>query len=174
MTATAAPNQQLLTNSPSVRIESISTFRLADYLTLGTMIGGNRVTYVGPNFLKHFGDVEERDVPALDLKSYTLNAWTLDQPVLDVFGADEQEDPFLAPMIEVLKLGAAGPGLFNGYSNIHYKRSPRDGRLWTPHWYMRGDRLGFGALPVGDAVGWEIGDRFFRAYTNLFAGEPLK
>ena len=65
-------------------------------------------------------------------------------------------------MIDVLKLGAAGPGLFNGYSNIHYKRSPKDGRLWTPHWYMRGDRLGFGALPAGDVVGWEIGDRFFR------------
>jgi hypothetical protein len=162
MTAATAPKGQLLDTTPSTKFAPIAAFRLADYLTLGTMIGSNRVTYVGPNFLKHFGEVEESNIPAVELKSYALNAWTLDQPVLDTLGVGEQEDPFLAHMIEVLKLGASGPGLFNGYSNLHYKRSPKDGRLWTPHWYMRGDRLGFGALPVGDVVGWEIGDRFYR------------
>lgn len=163
MTPATETKMQMLSQVVATKIGPISKFRLADYIALGTMIGKNRVTYVGPNFLRHFGDVEEADIPAVELKAHQLNSWTLDQPVIDTLGVSEHEEPYLAHMIEVLKLGDAGPGLFNGYSNIHYKRSPKDGRLWTPHWYMRGDRLGFGALPVGDAVGWEIGDLFFRA-----------
>lgn len=162
MTLDTAEAQVALETTGSIEIAPIAHFRLADYIQLGTMIGKNRVTYVGPNFLKHFGAVEETDIPAVTLRHYTLGRWDMDGPISDTLGVAGDEDPALAHMIEVLKLGEAGPGLFNGYSNTHYKRSPVDGRLWTPHWYMRGDRLGFGALPHGDEVGWEIGDRFYR------------
>lgn len=153
----------LLEKTTPTKLGAIASFRLADYLKLGTMIGKCRVTYVGPNFLKHFGEVEEKDIPATELKAYTLREWALDTQITNALGIGAEENPPLAHMIEVLKLGAHGPGYFNGEANLHYKRSPIDGRIYTPHWYMRGDRLGFGALPFDDSVGWEIGDRFFRA-----------
>ena len=79
MTAANATDEQLLNSSRSAKFAAIASFRLADYLKLGTMIGSTRVTYVGPNFLKHFGDVEESNIPAAELKIYTLQSWTLDQ-----------------------------------------------------------------------------------------------
>lgn len=42
-----------------------------------------------------------------------------------------------------------------------YKKSPVDGELWSPHFYLRGDRLGFGALSACYDDGWEKGDQIY-------------
>lgn len=157
LTAEATLN---ISTAETVSLEGIQRFEMKEYLTLGRKIGGLAVTYIGPNFLRHFGDLVETDVPARTVKYWTLNEWSLDGPITEALAAPSPTSS-LASLIQILELGQDGPGLFNGESNVQYHTSDKDGALWTPHWYVRGNRLGFGALPAGDAVGWEPGDRFF-------------
>lgn len=154
------PKTVQLTEGEPVSLPAVQKFEMATYCRLGVVIGGLAVTYIGPNFLRHFGDVVEESVPARTARQWTLDEWTLDGPITEALGAGAPEAP-LASLIQILEQGTEGPGLFNGESNVHYKVSPKDGALWTPHWYVRGNRLGFGALPAGDKVGWEPGDKFF-------------
>lgn len=153
----ASPN---ISKAETVSLEGIQRFEMKEHLTLGKKIGGLAVTYIGPNFLRHFGDMIETDVPARNVEYWTLNEWSLDQPLTEALDAPSPTS-YLASLIQILELGPDGPGLFDGESNVHYHTSDRDNALWTPHWYVRGRRLGFGALPAGDVVGWEPGDRFF-------------
>lgn len=161
MNEPAADTQAVqLTEGETVLLEAVEHFEMSTYLKLGKVIGGVAVTYIGPNFLRHFGDLVEDDVPARAARPWTLDEWSLDGPIAEALDAGSPAAP-LASLIQVLEHGPDGPGLFNGESNVHYQISPQDGALWTPHWYVRGNRLGFGALPAGDPVGWEPGDRFF-------------
>lgn len=159
---------ELVAETTSVRLskgdptilEAAQRFEMKNYLKLGTRIGGLAVTYIGPNFQKHFGETVETGVPSRTVNHWTLDEWSLDGPLTEALGAPTPT-AHLASLIQILELGPDGPGLFYGESNVHYLFSPRDGSLWTPHWYVRGKRLGFGAIPAGDAVGWEPGDRLF-------------
>lgn len=151
-----------IARTAAMEIDPIEQFDVANYLSVGRRFGHLRVTYIGPNFAKHFGAVTEHDVPACLLEVWTLNEWATDAAITAGMNVEPEDGVYLAHMMKVLELGADGPGLFNGYSNVHYMRSVVDGQLWTPHWYVRGERLGFGALPLADPVGWEPGDSFYR------------
>lgn len=154
------PKTAQLTEGQPISLPAVQKFQMAKYCKLGAVIGGLAVTYIGPNFLRHFGEVIEESVPARTARQWTLEEWTLDGPITEALGAAARQAP-LASLIQILEQGTEGPGLFYGESNVHYQISPTDGALWTPHWYVRGNRLGFGALPAGDKVGWEPGDKFF-------------
>ena len=146
----------------TISITGTPFFRMSDYLGAGTAIGNYRVTYVGKSFMKHFGSIEETDIPDTILKISTLKEWALDPAVIiGLGGPDMIPDNYMYHLIEIIKMGTDGPGIFNGYTNLFYKQSPVDGKLWSPHFYLRGDRLGFGALPACYDDGWEPGDRIF-------------
>lgn len=149
-------------NETTITLKGTAVFQMSDYMKVGTQIGDYRVTYVGKSFMKHFGAVVEHNIPDTVLAVSTLLEWGLDPEVIDgLGGADAIPDNYMYHLIELIKKGANGPGLFNGYTNLFYKQSPIDGKLWSPHFYLRGDRLGFGALPAGYDDGWEPGDRIF-------------
>jgi hypothetical protein len=160
--SSGAPQAGSMARTSAMDIEPIDHFDMAGHLKLGCTIGPLRVTYIGPNFAKHFGATTEHDVPACRLEVWTLSEWANDASITAAMNDEPDDGVYLAHMMKVLEVGADGPGLFNGYSNVHYIRSVVDGQLWTPHWYVRGERLGFGALPLGDPVGWEPGDNFYR------------
>lgn len=152
----------LATKEMPVMIPGTRHFSMADYARPGAQIGKYRVTYVGKSFMKHFGTIEENNIPDSQLSVFTLKEWSLDPGViLGVGGPEAISANYLYHMIHLIQLGADGPGLFNGYTNLFYKESPLDGQLWSPHFYLRGDRLGFGALPACCEDGWEPGDRIF-------------
>lgn len=156
--AKAAP----LSTGSTVRIPGIRYFSMADYAKTGTMIGNYRVTYVGKSFMKHFGTIEETDIPDIDLKVSTLKEWAMDPDVIQGLGGPGMiSNNYMYHLVEIIKMGPDGPGLFNGYTNLFYKQSPIDGKLWSPHFYLRGNRLGLGALPASYNDGWEPGDRIF-------------
>ncbi len=145
-----------------IRLPGVKLFRMADYIRVGTRIGDYRVTYVGKSFMKHFGTIEEQDVPACTLSTYVLQEWASDPEVIrGLGGPDRFAENFMAHLVETIRLGTEGPGVFNGYTNLFYKTSPIDGKLWSPHFYLRGDRLGFGALPACYDDGWEPGDLIY-------------
>lgn len=151
-----------ITADKPIKIPGIKRFCMADYIKVGTKIGGYRVTYVGKSFMKHFGMIEEFDIPDTILQVSTLEEWAMDPDVITgLGGADNICDNYMYHLVEIIKIGENGPGVFNGYTNLFYKKSPIDGKLWSPHFYLRGDRLGFGALPACYDDGWEPGDRIF-------------
>ncbi|WP_195415908.1 hypothetical protein [Enterocloster citroniae] len=152
----------VLTAREPIVIPGTKNFRMADHIKIGTVIGDYRVTYVGKSFMKHFGSVEETDIPDIRLNMSTLEEWAMDPDVIKGLGGPDMIcDNYMYHLVEIIKMGPEGPGLFNGYTNLFYKQSPVDGRLWSPHFYLRGDRLGFGALPACYDDGWEPGDRIF-------------
>lgn len=151
-----------VTREAEIFIPGIKTFSMAEYIKVGTQIGNYRVTYVGKSFMKHFGNVVEQDIPDTTLSVYQLHEWGLDTDVITgLGGADKISDNLMYHLVEIIKRGTDGPGVFNGYTNLFYKKSPVDGQLWSPHFYLRGDRLGFGALPACYDDGWEPGDRIY-------------
>lgn len=132
-------------------------FIVRDNVRLGRSYGDFTVTYVGPNFLRLFGDVTVEAQPERVVRHLTLGEWTDDHSLSPFAGADAT----LADLFAALSLGTDGPCRFAGESNTVYRAA--DGGRWTPHFYTRGTRLGFGALPFGDEVGWEPGDVFLTA-----------
>lgn len=151
-----------LVKQSEIFIPGARKFSMADFIRTGNQIGNYRVTYVGKSFMKHFGTIEEEDVPDFTLSVFRLQEWGLDPDVIcGLGGTDKIHDSYLYHMIRIIQMGADGPGIFNGYTNLFYKKSPVDGRLWSPHFYLRGDRLGFGALPACYDDGWEPGDQIY-------------
>jgi len=87
------------------KVETISCsvlacFRVSDYLSTGTTICNYCVTYVGKSCMKHFCSIEETGIP------------------------DTIPDNYMYYLIEIIKMGAYGPGIFNGYTNPFYKQAP--------------------------------------------------
>lgn len=151
-----------LVKGKEAELPGTALFRMADYIRVGTKIGQYRVTYVGKSFMKHFGHVEERDIPSCALSTSVLQSWAMDPEVIrGMGGPDAIPESYMYHLIETIRLGEAGPGMFNGYTNLFYKTSDVDGKLWSPHFYLRGDRLGFGALPACYDDGWEPGDLIY-------------
>ena len=143
-------------------IPGTEVFCMKDFSKVGTQIGEYCVTYVGKSFMKHFGSIEETNIPGIHLSVFQLQEWGLDSDVIrGLGGAEKIRSSYLYHMIEIIKLGKNGPGIFNGYTNLFYKQSPVDGKLWSPHFYLRGNRLGFGALPANYDDGWEPGDQIY-------------
>lgn len=138
----------------TIDLPASDAFVVRDAVALGTSYGEFTVTYVGPNFLRLFGNVEVAEVPARTVRHYTLGERTQDAQLSAAVGPDGS----LADLFAVLRLGADGPGRFTGESVTVYQFA--EGARWTPHYYTRGTRLGFGALPWGDEVGWEQSDVF--------------
>lgn len=141
----------------AVHLPSTETFVVRDAAKLGRAYGDFTVTYVGPNFLRLFGDTVVAAQPPRRVRTLVLQEWTDDQALASVAGRRAG----LADLFAALTVGPAGPCRFRGESNTVYQHA--NGGLWTPHFYTRGNRLGFGALPFGDAVGWEPGDVFLSA-----------
>ena len=145
---------QALITTTRVVLPANDEFVVGDRVALGRRYGDLTVTYVGPNFLRIFGQVRVPARPERAVGVHMLRRWAADADVAPLVG----DAGDLADLFALLELGAAGPGEFDGESNTVY--SEADGKRWTPHFYTRGQRLGFGALPFGDAVGWEPGDIF--------------
>lgn len=157
-TAAAAKSEKI----GEIFIPGIKHFSMADFTKTGTPIGKYKVTYVGKSFMKHFGTIEENDVPDIHLSVFRLQEWGLDTNVIcGLGGAENISNNYMYHLVELIKRGTEGPGIFNGYTNLFYKESPIDRQLWTPHFYLRGDRLGFGALPANYDDGWEKGDQIY-------------
>lgn len=153
-----------ITKQDEILIPGTKHFCMRDFIKTGTLIGDYRVTYVGKSFMKHFGAIEEQDIPDLTVSVFQICQWGLDTDVIQSLGGKEAiSDSYLYHLISIIKMGAKGPGIFNGYTNLFYKKSPIDGQLWSPHFYLRGDRLGFGALPACYDDGWEPGDQVYLA-----------
>lgn len=150
----------ILKEGPTFQYEGTEIFAVSDYLEEGTKIGDYVVTYIGPNFARHFADVVEENLPALSISTQYVQRREKDAEILKVLGEQQSHKSKMAHLFETLFAGANGPGLFNGFSNLIYKISPLDGKIYTPHWYIRGNRIGFGALPFDDDEGWEVGDVF--------------
>lgn len=151
-----------ITKAAEIFIPGAKEFHMADFIKTGTQIGSYRVTYVGKSFMKHFGNAVETDIPDITLSVYKLHQWGLDTDVIcGLGGADKIKDSYMYHLVQIIKMGTDGPGIFNGYTNLFYKKSPVDGQLWSPHFYLRGDRLGFGALPACYDDGWEPGDQIY-------------
>lgn len=151
-----------ITKETDILIPGTNVFCMADHIRPGTQIGRYRVTYVGKSFMKHFGSIKEYDIPNAVLSVYRLHEKGLDPDViLGLGGPDRITDSSMYHLIEIIRRGPEGPGVFNGYTNLFYKKSPIDGKLWSPHFYLRGDRLGFGALPACYDDGWEPGDQIY-------------
>lgn len=138
----------------TVSLPATDSFVVRDAVTLGRKYGEYTVTYVGPNFLRLFGEEAVAAQPERIVRHVTLGEWTDDQSLAPVAGPDAG----LADLFAALSLGPDGPCRFVGESNTVYRAAA--GGRWTPHFYTRGTRLGFGALPFGDQVGWESGDVF--------------
>lgn len=138
----------------SIELPRSEAFTVRDRVALGTGFGAFTVTYVGPNFLRLFGDERVEAQPPRHVHHLRLAEWADDAAL----ASSLPQDASLADLFAVLELGPDGPGAFVGESNTIYRAA--DGGRWTPHFYTRGNRLGFGALPFGDAVGWEPGDVF--------------
>ncbi|WP_334152160.1 hypothetical protein [Microbacterium sp.] len=152
MTATTTP--AILADEGTVTLPALEAFLVREAVQLGRTYGDYTVTYVGPNFLRLFGDVRVEATPEREGRFFVVQDWTTDEAISHVAGADAE----LADLFSVLALGPTGPARFAGESNTVYR--PAADARWTPHFYTRGKRLGFGALPFGDAVGWEPGDVF--------------
>jgi hypothetical protein len=138
----------------TVTLPASEEFLLRDAVRLGRTYGDFTVTYVGPNFLRLFGDVVVEARAEREIRSVVLAEQIHDRELAPLLGSDAD----LADLFGVIDLGPDGPGRFVGESNTLYRTA--GGERWTPHFYTRGNRLGFGALPFGDEVGWEAGDVF--------------
>lgn len=143
-----------LASSGTLTLPPSEQFVVRDYVQLGRKYRNLTVTYVGPNFLRLFGDVTVEAQSGRTVNHFTIDAWSKDEAVAPVIGPDAG----LADLFALIDLGEDGPAGLTGESNTIYQTA--DGARWTPHFYTRGRRLGFGALPFGDAVGWEPGDVF--------------
>lgn len=163
---TSAHQPPLLDHDSSVTLGPTSPFLVSDLGRLGRRFGDRRVTYVGPNFLRLFGNTWVDARPQRTIRYTVLGKWANDEAVEAVAGPPAS----LADLFAVLALGDDGPGRFSGESNTVYQDA--DGARWTPHFYTRGTRLGFGALKFGDEVGWEPGDVFLSAVPGLPAESP--
>lgn len=138
----------------AVDLPASPSFVVRDQVALGRSYGSYTVTYVGPNFLRLFGESHVAERPERRGRVLVLDEWSADEAVSPTVG----DGASLADLFALLELGPEGPGRFDGESNTVYATA--DGARWTPHFYTRGHRLGFGALPFGDKVGWEPGDVF--------------
>jgi hypothetical protein len=149
-----------LAHDGSVNLPSTARFVVREAVAFGRRYRDFTVTYVGPNFLRLFGDVVVAAQPPRRVRTFALEQWADDDALASIAG----EQAGLADLFAALSLGPDGPCEFHGESNTVYQNA--DGGQWTPHFYTRGNRLGFGALPFGDAVGWEPGDVFLAAVTE--------
>lgn len=151
---TASATTPALETEGTLTLPATPEFVVSEAVTLGRAYGDYTVTYVGPNFLRLFGGVTVAEQPEREGRFLVLGAWADDSALETV----TQPDAGLGDLFGALVLGPGGPARFAGESNTVYQHA--DGGRWTPHFYTRGTRLGFGALPYGDAVGWEPGDVF--------------
>ena len=114
----------------------VDRFVVADNFKVGNMVGGRKIGSVGKNFLDHFGGVTEKDVPARIVPVWQLVNATIDAPVIVMFGgiAEPKVQLHLSHLFQMMEQGKQGKGRFYAYVNFSYLSSPRDGRLWAPHW----------------------------------------
>lgn len=151
---TASATRPTLAAEGTITLPETTEFVVSEAVQLGRSYGDYTVTYVGPNFVRLFGGVTVAAQPERTVRFLVLDEWTDDAALDAVVGPDGS----LADLFAALSLGPDGPCRFVGESNTIYQEA--NGGRWTPHFYTRGNRLGFGALPFGDAVGWEPGDVF--------------
>ncbi len=128
-------------------LPATDSFVVRDAIALGREYGEYTVTYVGPNFLRLFGEEAVAAQPEHAVRHVTLGEWTDDQSLAPVAGPDAG----VAGLFAALAWGGTARAVSSESPNTVY-RSAAGGR-WTPHFYTRGTRLGFGALPFGDQVG---------------------
>lgn len=138
------------------KLYGVKKFVVADKYKLGAVIGGRTIVWFGAKFLFHFGGVVEENVPARIVQTSTIAKVTDDPAVIAALG-EENADMHLAHHYRIMELGEDGPGLFNGWGNIGYKRSPIDHQLWAVRWHVLDGGIYIGSRPGTVPGEWGTG-----------------
>lgn len=151
----------------SVKLKGVRRFSVAENFREGNIVGGRSIGWIGPNFRKHYYGLVEEDVPARTAYIWELIQNALDETVekktgiIDVLGGkdDPKTQTYLAHMFQMMELGEKGRGRLDGYANLGYKISPKDGKLWVPCWFVGGGRFGVEAGSSSGPSEWGDGSR---------------
>jgi hypothetical protein len=135
----------LLGQASLTQLEAVERFVFADKFKLGAVVDGRTIVWLGAKFVLHFKDVVEENVPAREMKASSLLKVTDDPEVIAALG--EHAEVHLAHLYRIIELGEKGPGLFNGWGNIGYRRSPIDNQLWAVRWHVLDGGIYIGSRP---------------------------
>ncbi len=142
---TSDPANDLLGHPSLTHLEAVDKFVFADKFRLGALVDGRTIVWFGAKFLLHFKDVVEGNVPDREMYSSTILKATDDPAIIAELG--EKAEVHLAHLYRIIELGEKGPGLFNGWGNIGYKRSPLDQQLWAVRWHVLDGGIFIGSRP---------------------------
>ncbi len=166
MTVTKSDAKEILRLKTALELPAVKKFAVADTIEIGKHLGGRPITFVGENFLRHFRDVTEENVPAEKICFWTLVKWSNDPPIIEALGGEVNAETHLTRMVQEIRLREEGPGYFrndvwSGIPNLRYKRSPADGNMYVVYWNERsqkdGGGLGFDAQPITRTGRWMDG-----------------
>jgi hypothetical protein len=123
--------------------------------------------YISLNFQSAFLNGTGRneiDVPKAELRIHKLRQNSVDAPIIEELGGNEQVETSLSTMWEMMKRqgqGQRGDLLVNGYYNIFYIRDDY-GTLWAVGCWISDYRFWcVDACSVACPSGWHVDDRVF-------------
>ncbi len=145
----------------TIRLKAMPRFVVAENFKKGNVVGGRTIGWVGDSFHHHFGDMVEENVPARTINIWELVKGSRDPAIILTLGGESKPDTqtHLAHTFQMMELGEKGKGRLDGYANLGYKLSPKDGKLWVPGWRVLGGSLRVGANPTSRPGAWGGGDR---------------
>jgi hypothetical protein len=126
------PVSSLLEPVTTVDVEGIDEFVASGKFREGETIDGVKIWSLGGNFKTSFVGKSEKDIAPATLRIQKLRKASLDTPIRNDIGADNEETA-LGQFWELLKKqgqGQAGVLLVNGWANIFYIRD-QNGTLWA-------------------------------------------
>jgi hypothetical protein len=127
-----APKPSLLEPVTTVEVEGIDEFVASGKFRKGETIDGVKIWSLGGNFKTNFVGKTEKDIAPATLRIQKLKKASIDTPIRNDIGADNEETA-LGQFWELLKKqgqGQAGALLVNGWANIFYIRD-QNGTLWA-------------------------------------------
>jgi hypothetical protein len=137
----APPKSSLLEFVTTVDVVGIDEFVARDKFREGKTVDGVKIYWIGGNFKINFDGKTEKDIAPAILHIHKLKKNSVDRPIRNNVGADNEETA-LSQFWELLKKqgqGQAGALLVNGWANIFYIRD-QNGTLWAVRafWYSGG------------------------------------
>lgn len=145
----------------AVELKPNKRFVVADNFKVGNVVGGRTIAWIGNNFHHHFDDVVEEDVPARTINIWELVKGSRDPVIIIALGGEDKPNTqtHLAHTFQMMKLGEKGKSRLDGYANLGYKLSPKDGKLWVPRWNVNGGKLSVEANSSSRPDEWYDGGR---------------
>jgi hypothetical protein len=133
---------ELLKYVGHLKLKAVKKFVVADNFKKGNVVGGRKIDWIGDNCHEHFDGLVEEDVPERIVYIWELIKGSVDAPVIKTLDGGVPNNPstetHLAHTFQMMELGEKGKGRLDGYANLGYKRSPKDGKLWVPRWRVYG------------------------------------